>query len=350
MQLMKKRTAPGILLVTAIYFIVVLIHEYLFMLAKIPAIPLSLLCLISGTILGNIISLSPSINSGRDWVKKNILQLAIIFLGFKISIAQVLELSMSSLILILMIFLLVAVLFYFLKNIFNKDQELVRLIGIGTAVCGVTAIMASSSILKSKERDVTIAILIVVLWGSIAVFAYPFLVEQMFSTPEAKGLFLGVGIHDTSQVIASALVHFDLYQQEAVLETATLTKLIRNLFLAILIPYLAISLHRDNKKASSLSLAASSLKSIPLFVYGFVAMIILRSILDNSNNFSLELERVLELNSQLVKILLSLALISLGLSINIKKLRGLMLQPTIVGFVYSGSIFIVGYVLITHII
>lgn len=347
---MKNRTAPGILLVTAIYFIVVLIHEYLFMLAKIPAIPLSLLCLISGTILGNIISLSPSINSGRDWVKKNILQLAIIFLGFKISIAQVLELSMSSLILILMIFLLVAVLFYFLKNIFNKDQELVRLIGIGTAVCGVTAIMASSSILKSKERDVTIAILIVVLWGSIAVFAYPFLVEQMFSTPEAKGLFLGVGIHDTSQVIASALVHFDLYQQEAVLETATLTKLIRNLFLAILIPYLAISLHSDNKKASSLSLAASSLKSIPLFVYGFVAMIILRSILDNSNNFSLELERVLELNSQLVKILLSLALISLGLSINIKKLRGLMLQPTIVGFVYSGSIFIVGYVLITHII
>ena len=347
---MKNRTAPGILLVTAIYFIVVLIHEYLFMLAKIPAIPLSLLCLISGIILGNIISLSPSINSGRDWVKKNILQLAIIFLGFKISIVQVLELSMSSLILILMIFLLVAVLFYFLKNIFNKDQELVRLIGIGTAVCGVTAIMASSSILKSKERDVTIAILIVVLWGSIAVFAYPFLVEQMFSTPEAKGLFLGVGIHDTSQVIASALVHFDLYQQEAVLETATLTKLIRNLFLTILIPYLAISLHRDNKKASSLSLAASSLKSIPLFVYGFVAMIILRSILDNSNNFSLELERVLELNSQLVKILFSLALISLGLSINIKKLRGLMLQPTIVGFVYSGSIFIVGYVLITHII
>lgn len=347
---MKNRTAPGILLVTAIYFIVVLIHEYLFMLAKIPAIPLSLLCLISGIILGNIISLSPSINSGRDWIKKNILQLAIIFLGFKISIVQVLELSMSSLILILMIFLLVAVLFYFLKNIFNKDQELVRLIGIGTAVCGVTAIMASSSILKSKERDVTIAILIVVLWGSIAVFAYPFLVEQMFSTPEAKGLLLGVGIHDTSQVIASALVHFDLYQQEAVLETATLTKLIRNLFLAILIPYLAISLHRDNKKASSLSLAASSLKSIPLFVYGFVAMIILRSILDNSNNFSLELERVLELNSQLVKILLSLALISLGLSINIKKLRGLMLQPTIVGFVYSGSIFIVGYVLITHII
>ena len=347
---MKNRTAPGILLVTAIYFIVVLIHEYLFMLAKIPAIPLSLLCLISGIILGDIISLSPSINSGRDWIKKNILQLAIIFLGFKISIVQVLELSMSSLILIFMIFLLVVVLFYVLKNIFNKDQELVKLIGIGTAICGVNAIMASSSILKSKERDVTIAILIVVLWGSIAVFAYPFLLEQMFSTPEAKGLFLGVGIHDTSQVIASALVHFDLYQQEAVLETATLTKLIRNLFLTILIPYLAISLHRDNKKASSLSLAASSLKSIHLFVYGFVAMIILRSILDNSNNFSLELERVLELNSQLVKILFSLALISLGLSINIKKLRGLMLQPTIVGFVYSGSIFIVGYVLITLII
>ena len=341
--------APGIIFVTAVYLILLLIQEFLFALVKVPVIPLSLLCLLSGIILGNIFSLSPSLSSGRDFIKKNILQLAIIFLGFKISIAQVLNLSISSLILIMIIFLLVIVLFYFLKNIFTDDQELVKLIGIGTAICGVTAIMASSSILKSKERDITIAILIVVLWGSIAVFAYPFLVEQMFSTPEAKGLFLGVGIHDTSQVIASALVHLDLYQQEAVLETATLTKLIRNLFLTILIPYLAISFHRNGDKASS-SLLTSSLKSIPLFVYGFVVMIILRSIADTSSNLSLGLEQVLAFNSQLVKILFSFALISLGLSINIKKLRGLTLRPIIVGFVYSGSIFIVGYILITQII
>ena len=76
-----------------------------------------------------------------------------------------------------------------LQRIFFKEKELITLIGIGTAICGVTAIMASSSVIKSKEQNVAIAILIVVLWGSIGVFTYPFFVEWSFLLKSLKVIF-----------------------------------------------------------------------------------------------------------------------------------------------------------------
>ena len=130
--------------------------------------------------------------------------------------------------------------------------------------------MASSSVIKSKEQNVAIAILIVVLWGSIGVFTYPFFVEWFFSTEISKGLFLGVGIHDTSQVLAASLIHFDINGNSVVLETATLTKLIRNLFLALLIPYLAIKVQSNSlKKTGIFKQAIKQYSCICLWIYIF---------------------------------------------------------------------------------
>ena len=224
----------GISLIIAIYLAISLMSEPLAQMIGIAVIPVSLLCLIIGIIIGNLFSLPSSWVRGTNYVKKNILQIAIVFLGLKISLAQVLDVGFNSLALIVSVFLIVFVLGLILQRIFFKEKELITLIGIGTAICGVTAIMASSSVLKSKEQNMAIAILIVVLWGSICVFTYPFFVEWFFSTEISKGLFLGVGIHDTSQVLAASLIHFDINGNSVVLETATLTKLIRNLFLALL--------------------------------------------------------------------------------------------------------------------
>ena len=90
---------------------------------------------------------------------------------------------------------------------------------------------------------------------------------SLLKTKISKGLFLGVGIHDTSQVLAASLIHFDLNGNSNVLETATLTKLIRNLFLALLIPYLAIKVQSNSLSQTGLLKQVSN--NIPLFVYGF---------------------------------------------------------------------------------
>ena len=338
----------GISLIIAIYLAILFISEPLAQMIGVSVIPVSLLCLIIGIIIGNLLSLPLSWKHGTDYVKKNILQIAIIFLGLKISLTQVFEVGLSSLALILIVFLIVFVLGIILKRIFFKDKELISLIGIGTAICGVTAIMASSTVLKSKEQDIAIAVLIVVLWGSIGVFTYPFFVEWFFSSEVSKGLFLGVGIHDTSQVLAASLIHFDINGKSVVLETATLTKLIRNLFLALLIPYLAIKVQSNTLVQTGLLKQVTN--NVPLFVYGFLFFIVLRTIGDQTIAASSIWEQLLQWNHLLASALFGFALIALGLSIKIKELKDLSWSSIFIGLIFSLGILLAGVILIPFLV
>lgn len=334
----------GISLIIAIYLAILFISEPVAQMMGVAVIPVSLLCLIIGLIIGNLVSLPSSWVRGTSYIKKNILQIAIVFLGLKISLAQVFEVGLSSLALIMSVFLLVFVLGVILQRIFFKEKDLITLIGIGTAICGVTAIMASSSVLKSKEQDVAIAVLIVVLWGSIGVFTYPFFVEWFFSSEISKGLFLGVGIHDTSQVLAASLIHFDINGNSIVLETATLTKLIRNLFLALLIPYLAVKIHSNSFGQTGLLKQVSN--NIPSFVYGFIFFIFIRTIGDQILVSSSIWDQILAWNHQLVSALFGFALIALGLSIKIKELKNLSTSSIVIGLMFSLGVLFVGIIVI----
>jgi len=334
----------GISLIIAIYLAILFISEPLAQMMGVAVIPVSLLCLIIGLIIGNLVSLPSSWVRGTSYIKKNILQIAIVFLGLKISLAQVFEVGLSSLALIMSVFLLVFVLGVILQRIFFKEKDLITLIGIGTAICGVTAIMASSSVLKSKEQDVAIAVLIVVLWGSIGVFTYPFFVEWFFSSEISKGLFLGVGIHDTSQVLAASLIHFDINGNSIVLETATLTKLIRNLFLALLIPYLAVKIHSNSFGQTGLLKQVSN--NIPSFVYGFIFFIFIRTIGDQILVSSSIWDQILAWNHQLVSALFGFALIALGLSIKIKELKNLSTSSIVIGLMFSLGVLFIGIIVI----
>ena len=334
----------GISIIIATYLTILFISEPLAQFIGITVMPVSLICLITGIIIGNLISLPSSWIRGTNFIKQNILQIAIVFLGLKISFSQVSKVGLSSLAVIIIVFLIVFILLVILKSIFLKNRGLINLIGIGTAICGITAIMSSSSVLKSKEQDVAIAVLIVVLWGSIGVFTYPFFVEWFFSSEISKGLFLGVGIHDTSQVLAASLIHFDINGNSIVLETATLTKLIRNLFLALLIPYLAIKV--QSKTLDQRTILKQITNNIPLFVYGFLFFILLRTVGDQIFTSFPIWKHLLHWNHQLVSTLFGLALIALGLSIKIKELKSLSYSSIVIGLIFSLGVFFVGIILI----
>ena len=334
----------GISIIIATYLTILFISEPLAQFIGITVMPVSLICLITGIIIGNLISLPSSWIRGTNFIKQNILQIAIVFLGLKISFSQVSKVGLSSLAVIIIVFLIVFILLVILQSIFLKNRGLINLIGIGTAICGITAIMSSSSVLKSKEQDVAIAVLIVVLWGSIGVFTYPFFVEWFFSSEISKGLFLGVGIHDTSQVLAASLIHFDINGNSIVLETATLTKLIRNLFLALLIPYLAIKV--QSKTLDQRTILKQITNNIPLFVYGFLFFILLRTVGDQIFTSFPIWKHLLHWNHQLVSTLFGLALIALGLSIKIKELKSLSYSSIVIGLIFSLGVFFVGIILI----
>ena len=95
----------------------------------------------------------------------------------------------------------------FLCKIFNISKNLGYLITMGTCICGVTAVIATSSIIKSSKDETSYAVGIVTLFGILAVFFYPYLANYFFNfTPDLAGVFLGTAIHDTAQVSAAGRV------------------------------------------------------------------------------------------------------------------------------------------------
>ena len=167
---MLNKSLIGVFFVTFIYLLAIFLKQPLEYVFNLQLLPLSLLSLILGMFFFNIFSLSSNIVEGREFIKKNILQLAIILLGIKISLAQLWRVSIESIFVIIITILLIFLTYILIKKIWPTQKDLSKLLAIGTSICGVTAILASSSILKSKDQDVAVAVLVVVLWGSLAVF------------------------------------------------------------------------------------------------------------------------------------------------------------------------------------
>ncbi len=333
---MISRNITGITVICLIYILAIFLRQSFSYILNISVLPLSLLCLIFGILFFNLFQFSEKILEGRDFIKKNILQLAIVLLGIKISFTQLAGVSVQSLGIIIITILLILLTYLALSKLWPVQKEISKLLAIGTSICGITAIMASSSVLKSKDYDVGTAVLIVVLWGSLAVLVYPLFIEWYFISDLAKGIFLGVGIHDTSQVLAAAMVHGDLYQNNKVIEIATITKLLRSLFLALLVPSLFFFKNRIERNTSkSLSILGYIKNSIPLFVISFIILIIIRAIADNYYLNSITWINILEILENVITILFGLALTALGASINLKKILSQGYVPIIIGMVYS---------------
>jgi uncharacterized membrane protein YadS len=161
---------------------------------------------------------------------------------------------------------------------------------------------------------------------------YPYFANYYFdSEPLLVGLFLGTSIHETSQVAAAGLIYEQQFNSPEALNIATVTKLIRNTFLIIMIPLFAFLYNRGQTKKKSYSI----LNIFPYFVLGFIGMIILRNIgdqiftLDNSNSWN-ETVGIIKFFS---KIFLTMAMAAIGLSTNLRDIKSMGYKPFIVGFI-----------------
>ena len=145
------------------------------------------------------------------------------------------------------------------------------------------------------------------------------------------GLFLGTSIHETSQVAAAGLIYDQQFNSPETLNIATVTKLIRNTFLVIMIPLFAFLYNRGKAKEKNYSI----LNIFPYFVLGFVGMIIFRNIGDqffviNSENYWI---KTIDFVKSSTKVFLTMAMAAIGLSTNIKDIRKMGYKPFLVGFI-----------------
>jgi len=293
-----------------------------------------MIAILLGIIMGNAFTPRPGMMIGLDFTQKYILKLGVIFLGIRLSFGEFLKFGTVAIPLIVVCIISVLILIKLLIKKVPISSKMSYLIAIGTSVCGATAIVATAPIIEAKKTEVAYAIANITLFGVIAMLLYPYFAEWYFyGEPIKAGLFLGTAIHETSQVAAAGLIYDQQFNSPETLNVATVTKLIRNTFLVIMVPLFGFLYNRGKVKESNYSI----LSIFPYFVLGFIGMIIVRNIGDQIftiENVNYQIwETLISYIKSLATVFLTMAMAAVGISINISELKLMGYKPFVVGLI-----------------
>ena len=291
----------------------------------------AMIAILIGIFFGNIFKVRDSFQKGLDFTREYILKLGIICLGIQLKPFEFLDFGKLAIPLILICIISVLIIIKLLIIKFKIPTRMAYLISIGSTVCGTTAIIATAPVIKANKNEISYAIANITLFGIMSMLLYPYFANYYFDNdPLFVGLFLGTSIHETSQVAAAGLIYDQQFNSPETLNIATITKLLRNTFLIIMIPLFAFLYNRGRSSSRSYSL----LKIFPYFVLGFVGMIILRNTGDQlfaaDNSKWLETIEIIKFSS---KIFLTMAMAAIGLSTDLKDVKEMGFKPFLVGFI-----------------
>ena len=314
-----------------------------------PKSPIStvLIAILLGILMGNAFTPRPGMMIGLDFTQQYILKLGIIFLGIRLSFADFIKFGSIAIPLIIICILGVLILIKLLIKKVPISSKMSYLIAIGTSVCGATAIVATAPVINAKKSEVAYAIANITLFGAIAMLVYPYFAEWYFDNQALNvGLFLGTSIHETSQVAAAGLIYDQQFNNPETLNVATVTKLIRNTFLVILIPLFALLYNRGQFKGQKYSI----FNIFPYFVLGFIGMIIVRNLGDQlypveSSNHGIWVN-LIEYLKILATIFLTMAMAAVGISINLRELKSMGYKPFVIGLIAAVTVGIISLIYI----
>ena len=289
----------------------------------------AMIAIILGIFFGNFFKIRDSFQKGLDFTREYILKLGIICLGIQLKPFEFLDFGKIAIPLILICIISVLIVIKLLIKKLKIQTRMAYLISIGSTVCGTTAIMATAPVIKASKNEVSYAIANITLFGILSMLLYPYFANFYFDGNSLfAGLFLGTAIHETSQVAAAGLIYDQQFNSPETLNIATVTKLIRNTFLIVMIPLFAFLYNRGQTKDKNYSI----ISIFPYFVLGFIGMIILRNVGDEVFSTNNNWTDVINLIKYSSKIFLTMAMAAIGLSTNLKDIKNMGYKPFIVGF------------------
>ena len=288
-----------------------------------------------GLVIRNTLGLPAVYESGLQLCLKRILRIGVALLGIRMSLGAVGAIGLIALPIVIVCIATALFLVSWINRSVGLPRRLGALVAVGTAICGNTAIVATGPVIGADEDEVSYAVGCITLFGLLALIVYPYLSQILFADPTLAGFFLGTAIHDTAQVAGAGLLYLQQYGTPAALETATVTKLVRNLFMVAVIPLMAVLYHRGSDDASG---NRPSLKQmVPFFVFGFVALALVRTLGDLSaepfggmltqDSWAALIARLSSASTWC----LTIAMASVGLGTNLRRIRALGLRPSLVG-------------------
>lgn len=316
----------------------------------------AVVAILLGILIANLKPPGPRYRAGIAYCLKSVLRVAIVFIGLQLSLLEVGQLGALGLPVVAIAVLTGLLGVELIGRLLKLPLKLIYLVAAGTSICGVTAVVSTAPVIEADEREVAYAVANVTLFGLLGTLAYPYLVGFLFASGKACGLFLGTAIHDTAQVLGAAASYKSITGDEIGFATATVTKMTRNLLLALVIPYFGWRVRRDSLREGKAETQGPPL--FPAFLMGFLAMSMVRTLGDYSlaqQGSVLGLLSAASWKSLLAfwgktvgaTWLVGLALVGVGLSLKLDSFRGLGFKPFVLGFLGAALVGLSSYLSIT---
>lgn len=310
-----RRAAPGAALALAVAAVATVVGR---------AIPI-LGAPVAAVLLGAVIA--STVRPARRWHGTTVgfkltgglaLQVAVVLLGAQLSLAQAWDVGSSALPVMVGTLAVCFTAAALLGRRLGVEPTLRTLLGVGTAICGASAIAAVTPVLKPKPATVAYALSTVFVFNVAAVLTFPWLGHALDMGQHAFGVFAGTAVNDTSSVVAAAVTYGD----EAT-RTAVVVKLTRALMIIPVVLVLAYVVARRRPEAADQPWP-SAIRLVPWFLVGFVAL----AALNSAFPFSAGLQSACALASGL---LITWALAAIGLSTDLGELRRTGWTPLVFG-------------------
>jgi uncharacterized integral membrane protein (TIGR00698 family) len=317
--------------------------------SPIPGIALAILI---GLAIRNGLGLPIVYDAGLRLCVKRLLRVGVALLGIRLSLATAGAIGLAALPIVVGAIAVALVVVTGLGRLLGLPRRLALLIAVGTGICGNTAILAAGPVIDADEDEMSYAVACVTIFGLLALLLHPPLAHLLFAGDARHvGLFLGTAIHDTAQVAGAALLYAQHYGAPEALDVATVTKLLRNLFLLAVIPLVALLHRRETPGGAGPLLRTPVTQLVPLFVIAFVAMTAVRTIGDlGERPFGLlapdTWQTVIDRASDASGWCLALAMAAIGLGTSFAKLRVLGARPFLAGMIAAVAVGVASFVLV----
>jgi uncharacterized integral membrane protein (TIGR00698 family) len=198
------------------------------------------------------------------------LKLGIVLLGARFVLADVLKLGGISLALVVIEITLSLLLMTFLGRLFKLKPKLISLLAIGSAVCGVSAIIAAKGAIDADDEDSSFAIAAILALGALSLFTFPAIAHSLHMNDVSYGLWAGLGVDNTAEATAAGALYSD-----AAGKVAVLAKTARNAMIGFVVLAYAIYWAGQGKAEAVTNKAAFLWKKFPKFILGFLFMSLL---------------------------------------------------------------------------
>lgn len=291
-----------------------------------------------GMIFTNVFNLkiSSKFESSFSFATKTLLRTAIVFYGFRLTFTQIQDVGLQAIIVAIIVVFSTFILGYFIGvKILKLDKEITILTSAGSAICGAAAVLATEAVLKNKAYKSSIAVSTVVLFGTVAMFIYPYLysIEFIDFLPKSMAMYIGGTLHEVAHVVGAA----NSISNEIIAKDAVIVKMIRVMLIA---PFLIILMFFLAKTAIS---KEKTKITIPWFAIFFILVALF-----NSFNF-IDATIVDKINS-IDTFCLAMAMMALGINTDFKSFFKVGLKPIVLASILFIWLSVGGYFIINFVI